>query len=207
MPHTQHQAVVLRSFLPLRQKVSLFDAHLGRMEVSVGCGGSATQVSSALMQGALITYERHIWRGRTMIQGLSLQKVPQPWVCQDLLFLHHVLEMIHYFSPEHSHAKRLFEFLSFLYEEQPDPEQDALLVKRLFVAKLFALLGIYPEGVERSPLRSLFYMLAVGDADQAHQLTDEQLHEKLETWIWGCIETHPQIDQFMTLSFLGKRGS
>lgn len=197
MPYTQHQAIVLHSFLPSRQKVSLFDASAGRLDTTF-----RSAASCALMQGALITYESHLWKGRTMIEGLTLCKLPQPWVCQDLLFLHHVLEMIHYFSPEHSHAKRLFEFLLFLYEEQPEAQSDLLLVKRLFIAKLFALLGIYPEGVERSELRSLFYMLTTGDKTQADRLTDEQLHTTLKTWLWECVQTHPQVEQFKTVSFL-----
>lgn len=196
MPHTQHQAIVLRSFLPSRHKVSLFDASAGRIEAVI------RSKSAAFMQGALITYERQIWRDTTVLQEVSLQKLPQAWVCEDLLFLHHILEMIHYFSPEQSHARPVFDFLAFLYEEKLDPNQDPLLVKKLFVAKLFALLGVYPEGVERTRLRSLFYMLACGEKEQLQQMSDEQLHVALRTWIWGCVQTHPHAEKFMTLSFL-----
>lgn len=201
MPHTQHQAIVVRSFLPNRHKVSLFDASAGRIEATV-CSRSAARMQGACMQGALITYERQVWRDTTILQEVALQKLPQAWVCEDLLFLHHILEMIHYFSPEQSHARSVFDFLSFLYEEKPDPAQDLVLVKRLFVAKLFALLGVYPEGVERTRLRSLFYMLACGEKEQIQQMSDEQLHVALRTWIWGCIQTHPQAEKFMTLSFV-----
>jgi len=155
--------------------------------------------------GGFVTYQLESQHDRYRIHDVELIQVPARWVLDDIMFLHHCLEIAFYFLPEHSNSDKIFSLFTFLYSEYVSTITMPL-VKKLFLAKFFALLGIYPDFVNQDATKngySLFCALSQseGIALDIHNNIDE-LHEQLRLWLVDCINTHPDIRLFNTVQFL-----
>jgi len=200
MMHPVRQGIVLRVHAPYQHKVSVFDQIQGKIYAV------AQSHSVALMHGELIAYRLEPWKHMYRLCDIEVLTLPAAWVCEDILFLHHVLEIAFFFIPEQSCATQLFRLCQFLYEKSEQQHVDPTLVKRLFLGKFFALLGVYPDQAfeENEQLFHLFSGSGETLPDGVHnkiQSTDE-LYKKLQRWLLGCIQTHPHANTFTTMHFL-----
>lgn len=207
------QGIVLRVRTPYHKKIVVFDALYGKISV-------LPQAAVPLVHGHLLSYRLEPWKHLYLLCDLQVLKLPGSWVYNDILFLHHLLEMALFFLPEQSCAASVFQLCMLLYEAEQTHIEHGLL-KKLFLGKFFALLGVYPEQALRYD-EQLFHLFAGGSQALSRQALPRQvlpqqilpreledideLHEKLERWLLGCIQTHPHAKTFTTIHFLYAQG-
>ena len=196
MVHTMvRRGMVLRVKTPFQTKVTVFDELLGNIAIVP----QAPVVP--LVHGHLIAYHLEPWKHLYRAYDVQVMTLPAAWVCEDIWFLHHVLEMARHFLPEESCAASVFRLCMFLYEAEAAHHERALL-KKLFLGKFFALLGVYPDEALQHD-RELFHLFAGSGERMPEELEDtDELHKKLRRWLLGCIQTHPHGNTFTTMQFL-----
>src|ERR1700733_7630056 len=102
--------IILRKNELLPHKLIILDKVQGKIECI-----SSTPCLSA---GSLITYNSRKQGQMHFISDSTLVYIPLSLAQTDMLFFHHVLELIHYFTPVGSCAQEVFDLLAFLYSTE-----------------------------------------------------------------------------------------
>lgn len=155
--------------------------------------------SKYLLHGSLIQYVFKKNNTRN-IADVVVKAMPASWVIQDLLFFHHVLEIASFFLAEAEPAPAVFEHFQLLYSEPSSA--DIHLFKKLFMCRLFTLLGIYPENAPTRH-RDLFNLISRPINIMLNAQDDyAQRTGAITTWLLACIHTHPHAHRLQTINFL-----
>ena len=190
--HCPSAGIILRRTLGSRYKIALLDKQHGRME--------AISHSSTLMVGSLITYTlSEQQRGNYFLQDSQLLYVPLSLGRADLLFFHHVLELIYYFAAVGSCVSGVFDLLAFLYTTEH--MLMSVQFKKFFLLKLLTLMGATPELASvRTPGMDRLSVMATNQFDAI--VIDTVTEKELDRWLWSCIWQHPYVNEFKTVHFL-----
>ncbi len=183
--------IVLKTFFSKKKKMVVLDAQLGKIE--------GIPPTDTLFPGALITYFAKPRDTLYFLQSIELLDVPMGLAKDDILFLHHVLEVCYYCAPFEKTAPEIFELVCYLYHQEVSPYSAEF--KLAYIFKLLVLLGMHPDEVRFQDPE--YYLLARESIDtimdKAIQLeTKHALHE----WVRSCIRIHPLIHAFKTIHFL-----
>lgn len=183
--------IVLRQTRPVYKKISLLDKKYGRIE----CIGNLLYQSV----GTVVTYTIYTKNNHLFVQDMECLYMPLSLGKADVLFLHHIFEVIFYFAPIGSCVKGVFDLLAFLYTIEH--MLISIRFKKFFLFKLLTLLGVVPE-IEG--LRSVYiYQLQSISIDIFDEtILDKEGEKKLDKWLWGCIWQHPYVNEFKTVHFL-----
>jgi len=183
--------IILRKVGNSRHKIALLDKKYGRIESVVNV--------TFLSVGSLVEYGVHQERGIFFLTDVKPLYVPVSFARFDLLFLHHVLELIYYFAPLYSCVDGLFDLIAFLYTSEH--MLVSMKFKKFFLLKLLTLLGAAPD----SEIVSLVCMGQLNEVtiDQFHDaLLDGENEKRLDRWLWYCVWQHPYVNEFKTVNFL-----
>lgn len=180
--------IVLKRFVPKKQKIAVFDRSLGRID--------CIPHIDTLCHGAVISY----YVGKTQplhhLHNVELIDVPFSLAHAHIHFLHKVLLVCYYFIPQGSAAPEAFDLLRFLYtiENNKCVKQFQLV----FVCKLFALLGFVPNtlAVDQFIVDQLLTTSIDRLTNYPLELGIEQL---LGQWIDACIALHPRAQLLKTM--------
>src|SRR5882724_2260088 len=168
--------IVLRRMVGSRHKISLLDRQYGRIECIIG--------SPDVCVGSLISYTVHDQRGIFFLRDMQGVYTPLSLGSSDLLFLHHILELLYYFAPIGSCVSGIFDLLAFLYTVEH--MLISKVFKKFFLLKLLSLLGVVPE--LDSMRSSTISQLVMVDMDSfSDDLVDEACEKKLDRWLWHCV--------------------
>ena len=191
-----HQGILLRTGSPYRKKILLFDYELGMIECVNTYG------HNRLVHGAFLYYARTPWHNLYRLHDIELIALPEKWVSDDLLFLHHIIELSTYFLTIQNNAASLFNFFMNFYK--PCNEKNLELFKKFFICRFFSLLGVYPENSE--DYDPLFFRLISGPIDSMLDASRDDVltHKKVNEWLQGCMRVHPHADHLKTVNFLTK---
>ncbi|HJZ24183.1 MAG TPA: hypothetical protein VJ201_07035 [Candidatus Babeliales bacterium] len=172
-------------------KIIILDKIQGKIE----CVTTATSLST----GALITYNMRQKGSMHFISDSTLVYIPLSLAQTDMLFFHHVLELIYYFTHVGNCSKEVFDLLAFLYStEHRDMTTQS---KKFFLLKLLTSMGSVPEINEVRT--KLITQLNTIDIKQLSHMTINTLDEKeLDRWLWCCVWQHPYVNEFKTVHFL-----
>jgi hypothetical protein len=158
-----------------------------------------------LTNGSLLRYHYEAKKSYHRIERVDVIRTPAPWAKDDILFLHHFLEMIYYFLPLQSNAISIFRLFLNLYNpyHASNHEYGILIRKKLLLAKFFSLAGIYPEhsfsqAEYKELFRHIFYAKNIAELYQ----TPSTLHKLLFSWLLDCVNSHPRASTFTTTAFL-----
>jgi hypothetical protein len=105
--------IILRKNELLPHKVVLLDKIQGKME--------CINAHPTLSAGALITYNIKKQGSTHFISDSTLIYIPLALASHDLLFFHHVLELIYYFTTIGNCSGQVFDLLAFLYSTEHEP--------------------------------------------------------------------------------------
>jgi len=189
----RQRGIVLRSWHTKKNKVALLDMQHGRIECS-----TYTSINSV---GLLLSYTLEQVRGKSVIADVKIEESPLYLAQEDILFLHHVLELCSTFILVGSCAQGIFPLLLKLYE--PRDYIQARKYKKFFIFKLLAALGI----------ASCHYHMRVLTLQQLHTISidtfaEESLHleseKDLDSWLQHTIAEYTHMDQLKTVHFLQK---
>jgi len=163
---------------------------------------SAIAVRSDISRGSLLSYSVTQQRNKTCIHGIDVLDLPTINNEYDLIFFHQVLELVYYFLPLGKQASDIFCLLLYLYASFEQLHSDGL--KKLFLSKLFAHLGFYPEGQEVN--FSFFSMIRMESIEVViSRKVDLSLERKLDRWLDYCISLHPCTKYFKAISHFMSR--
>jgi hypothetical protein len=194
---TKHTGIILNHFLPQKQKVLIFDRELGPIEAVP----DSVAMARRLCRGAFIQYDTRELRSMYFLSSIDILNVPFAWAREDILFLHHVLELSAFFIPQASAHEEIFDQIEALY--RMPIERSTALFKKLFLVRFFILIGMYPE--EASDRLSFFKELVREPIDV---LADRHVHlelaDEVDSWLFSCAHQHPQIDSLRTANYLRK---
>lgn len=183
--------IVLKKHFPRKQTITVLDKVWGKR-----IGVPPTQ---DICLGSLISYTTNQSTNVVFMHSLERHAVPLSLARNDLLFFHQVLELCYYFIPLQSPAPDVFHLVSLLCYDRAVTLKP--LQKKVFLAKLFALLGVHPD--EQKFQHDYFHYLRHGSIDT---LTDQVLHlgieNTLDSWLRACISLHPYRNSFNTYHFL-----
>jgi len=163
---------------------------------------SATASRSDISRGSLISYSLNQRGTKSYITSIDVLDLPEIENEHDLLFFHQVLEIVYYFIPFGKSVPDIFYLLLYLYSSIERINSDAL--KKMFLFKLFAHLGFYPE--EKRKYYSLFTTIRMGNIDDIIcRKVDLSLERKLDRWLDYCISLHPCTKYFNAISMFMSR--
>jgi hypothetical protein len=185
--------IILRKNELSPHKLVILDKIQGKIE----CVSTVT----ALSVGALITYNIRKQACVNFIGDSTLIYLPLSLAQHDMLFFHHVLELIYYFTNVGNCAKEVFDLLAFLYST----EHAAMTTqsKKFFLLKLLTSMGSIPDVSEiRTELINQLTTIAI---KQLNQMKINTANEKeLDRWLWCCVWQHPYVNEFKTVHFLSE---
>ena len=182
-----YTGMIIRSTLPYKNSVIIVSSQLGLREYTI-------PAKSLLVQGAFIRFTLQERRGKYTLKSSELIALPHLWVMNDILFLHRVLELIVFFVPYGSGIQGLLEHCMLLFEK---PEHEDLdWYKKLFICRLFSLLGVCPENAEL--YNKNFLCLISAPIDIMLNVQRAVLFDTIDIWMRGCIQSHPRSHEIKT---------
>jgi hypothetical protein len=185
--------IVLKKNELLPHKVVILDKVQGKIEC-------ITTILS-LSAGALITYNAHKQGSVNFISDTTLIYLPLSLAQTDMLFFHHVLELIYYFTNVGNCSKEVFDLLAFLYStEHPTMTTQS---KKFFLLKLLTSMGSVPEINEiRTEHISRLTMININQLTR--MIINNSDEKELDRWLWCCVWQHPYVNEFKTVHFLAE---
>jgi hypothetical protein len=185
--------IVLRKNELSPHKLIILDKVQGKIE----CISSTPSLST----GALITYNVKKQGANHFISDSTLIYIPLSLAQTDMLFFHHVLELIYYFTNVGNCSQEAFDLLAFLYSTEHTMITPQY--KKFFLLKLLTSMGIQPE-IDEIRTRKITYLNSL-DMHQLNNLTISVSDEKeLDRWLWCCVWQHPYVNEFKTVHFLAE---
>ncbi|MFC1843010.1 hypothetical protein ACFLYU_05125 [Candidatus Dependentiae bacterium] len=189
----KHIGIVLKKCAYKKRIAFIFDYNLGKLK----CVPNRENI----VLGSVITYFITNNRSPYFIELLETVHIPFDAAISDILFLHHILETCYNFIPTQSPSEDVFILIKYLYLSSNRIK--CKVDKKLFLCKLFMLLGLYPEGIKfQTPY---FCSLATEPIDKT---ISKKLHLKneieLDNWLHCCVTTYPEFSDFKTINFLYK---
>ncbi len=169
------QGFVLKNFYPSKQKLLLLDHQHGCIEAVVMNQASTIH---RLCTGSLIAYHLEERQSLPWANAINILDMPFAWAREDILFLHHVLEIVQQFSAPGQTQPHIFALLTSLYS---NPVRSSRLFKKQLLAQLFLIFGL--PSTERP---------------QPHTLNSAEL----DIWLMQCLSEHPYYELFKTTHFL-----
>lgn len=192
----KHQAIVLKNYFPKKCALALLD----------GVSGKVTGISNKveyIANGCMIEYQVDVKKQTPLyMQQIELIHMPLHMAHEDILFLHHVLELCYYFIPNGSQATSVYNLMLMIYTG--DSWMKSTMLKKIYLCKMFALLGVYPEEeVTRTPS---YIRLATKPfmAMLDHEFMPED-EDDIDSWLRMCISSHPIAGRFKTNYFKDMR--
>lgn len=190
----KNTGIILKTFIPFKQRLSILDYSLGKIEGSV----SLKEPYNTLNNGVFINYYPSKGMHGYKLEGIELMHVPFPLARHDIYFFHHVLELCYYFIPFECAAANIFELLIFLvqYFEKITSSKN----KKVFLLRFFACLGMYPED-EFLRTKNFDYLLSDPFDVMLETAIESRMEKIIEQWLLECIMRHPQHGQFKTIFY------
>lgn len=172
-------------------KITILDKIQGKIDC-------ITPITS-LSIGALITYSLKQEQSSLFMKEYQLVYIPFSLAQTDILFFHHVLELIYYFTYPNSCTSKIFDLLQLLYSLEH--EKLSTQTKKIFLLKLLLSMDIIPNLNKKEEINLNEYAMIT--LDNIMELSLEKADEKkLDAWLWYCVYEHPYANKFKTTQFL-----
>ena len=142
-------------------------------------------------------------QGRVSIEKCELLDAPFALARDDLLFLHHILELCQACIPEGMRAPEIFDAIVALYAQWSESRGNQLC-KKLFLCRLLVNLGLH-DRLPRVDTDLLELVLAMPVDIARWSTIDLGSQCELDKWLFACVASHPMIERFKTVHFLTGR--
>lgn len=209
----KESAIILRKFSTTQHKVSVLSNSLGKIALVV----LHQQPLHRLQLGSLIQFSNPEQSNNIFTTtNLSIYATPIPRDVQDLIWLHHLLELCYYFIPLHQPSQEcyltLHSSISLLDHANLFLVDEWERLKKLCLGVLLLFLGFFPpRHLERSIIAAKNVLLApTGPIDQEKiALLYDPLQNfiknsctGLDEWLVECIQSHPRVNAFKTVHLM-----
>ncbi len=120
---------------------------------------------------------------------------------EDILFLHHVLELCYVLIPIGSCVKGIFDLLYQLYTSKKNIHTKQY--KKIFLFKLLTTLGIYAsDDLVRASCFTSLHTMSIDTLD--NYSLDLASEKALDNWLCHCIVEYAGVNSLKTIHFLIK---
>jgi hypothetical protein len=183
--------IILKRINPAKPVYSILDSQDGVLLCSI--------VREDVCVGACIEYTLLCQRTRTAANDVELVGFPCIAQVADLLLLHRALEICTCCMPIGSSSPGVFEHIQALYDGSMAALVRSGLAKKIFLCKLFTLLGFYPQ--EKKFQNQFFQNLATESLDNLLPFSVSMVQEgDVEEWLRACVAMHAHEQKFKTRS-------
>ncbi|MEX0672162.1 MAG: hypothetical protein WD068_02290 [Candidatus Babeliales bacterium] len=191
---SKRAAVVLHQYVS--GHLALLDQQEGRLDVRPRASRKRYE---QLFRGAHISYMPVMQQGAVHAYDIDILDMPFALAQEDILFFHHVLELVYTFFPVGAWCTDIFALMNILYRGSELLKTSP--AKSFFLLRLFDLLGFHPE--RQKFQGAAFHALVAIPIDMLLQEgIDLQAHEYIHAWLNDCIKSHPMIHSLKTVHFL-----
>ena len=189
----QHAGIVLRRYMPKKQKISVLDAHLGRIEAVI----RDERLLEKVWPGMELVYIPMEGTGVYVLDQATMIAAPFMSARSDIDFLHLILELSYYFLELHDVNADMFSLVRFACsgDYELTYEQKIMLVAK-FLWQLRQEIDMLQDK------REVQRLLALPLAGMLNEAVDVDVMAHLFNWIRYAISCHPQRTYFKTIGFI-----
>lgn len=193
----QRTGIVLKRYMPKKQKISVLDAHLGRIEAVI----RDERLLQCVWPGMELAYIPIEGPGFHYLDHASLIAAPFVSAQQDIGFLHHMLELSYYFLEINDVTPEIFSLVQFacMANQELTHEQKVMIVAK-FLWQLRQDVEMLSESV------ALQRLLGLPLQGMLKEQIGSQALAHLFSWIRHTIKCHPQRAYFKTSGFIMETG-
>lgn len=189
----QNVGIILSHFFSRTGKIALLDKKYGRVDGVV--------YSNQVVLGALVHYRMRPKHAFYIVDDMNIHEMPMALARQDILFLHHVLELCCQLIPVNSCVNGVFDLLMDLYSTHM--HTSSVQYKKLFLFKLLTILGIYPYTQKmQGPIFDRLVRMPIDSV--CDETLDLESEKELDIWLHQCITEHVRVNSLKTIHFLIK---
>ncbi|MBU1007859.1 hypothetical protein KKA53_02165 [Candidatus Dependentiae bacterium] len=203
--------IVLKSFLPHKHKLSVLTRSNGKVMLVI----KPSRMQRTFSAGTSMQFFSKKGARFLVAEKLEIISVPALLNESSICWVHHIIEIVYYFSPLGSPCPDLFRLIHCclaLSSCHAVFEPYFIIIEKICLVRLFMLLGFYPErrlvffgglfdqvvslsldSSNTEKVRSLHVLLADVSQDDCR---------RADKWLWLCLQEHPNVEKFKTLSFL-----
>lgn len=187
---TKHCGIILAHIKSTANLYSILDYSKG---VLVG-----TIKREHLCVGSCIEYTLSADRMWVVLEDVELIALPAVTHVGDLLLFHCVMEICYHCMPVGSFNPGVYELIVCLYDRQIMDKFKTALLKKVFLCKLFIILGLYPH--EKKFHNSFFHQLASESIDKFCCRSVSMVNEQdVGNWLKACIGAYAQDKRLKTV--------
>lgn len=212
--------IVLRRFLPEKQKISVLSQDHGKLNIVV----RSLQNCIRIWPGNLISYTvpssqyaKSFLKHGVQKSGYSIEDsidivfVPEVSTGHKLSWVHQLLEVTYYFFPLEQPCREVFELLFYAlrFVANRDILRYELLLRKICMVQLLSYAGT-PAPEQFGELQRLFMIVcgqAVDESERAQieltkictSLQAHELFKSLDSWILTVLKTHPNFNYFKAI--------
>ncbi len=189
----QHAGIVLRRYMPKKQKISVLDAHLGRIEAVI----RDERLLQNVWPGMELVYIPVEGTGVYLLEQAAMIAAPFMSARSDIDFLHLILELSYYFLELHDVNVDMYSLVRFscLGDYELTYEQKIMVVAK-FLWQLRQEIDMLQDKKEVQRL------LALPLEGMLNEIVGIDVMADLFSWIRYAISCHPQRTYFKTIGFI-----
>lgn len=172
---------------PRRGVISLLDKDHGRIDC-------ITSIKGSYSPGEMISYQVIKKGDRFFVDYCRLLYSPLFLARLDILFLHHIIELVRTLVPCGVYEPDLFPLLRNLYTESVPTS----LVKKIMISNILAIVGIFVEPIPESCKTFWKIPIDMINLGSLHLLYEQHL----DGWLTRCFSQHPLLCDLKTVRLL-----
>jgi len=203
------KGIILRSFLPYKQKLSVLSRSHGKLSIVI----PRARCPRTFSPGTTIVFLAKTTENFPIARNVEIVSIPILEMKSHMSWLHQIIEIAYYFAPLGAPCADLFGLLQWCLTFAKNSEifePHFSVIKKICLVKLLMLLGFYSDKGVVS-LSSLFDRIVFIFLDSANSEKVSSLHallqdvcddelQRVDKWLWLCLQEHPQAARFKTIS-------
>lgn len=193
-----YKGIVLKRYMPKKQKISLLDYRLGRIEAVV----RDAQLGERSWPGMVLAYTVQESPSIYFLEQATIVAAPFESARCNIGFLHHLLELCYYFLPLGHPEPEIFQLIIFVSSQHQLLDAQTQLI---VCAKFFWLVGLEIDMLRHQ--NHIQDLLALPLQSMLKEQGNIKIYQMLTEWLSNCIHAHPQRASFKTMTFLPGNGA
>jgi len=186
--------IILKTYFPHKRKIVLLDQKNGKI--------NAVPPHENVQPGVIIAYTvASSWSPCSFLNNVEIIYAPLMLAQNDILFIHHFLELCYYLIPYGICDESVFDLIYQAYKTLEKKPLHSERYKLLVLYKLLNQVGLYCEDTTYHTMQ--YYKLAKGPIEEVDlHVMNNDIERSLYKWVYTCLESHPCYSNLKTINFL-----
>ena len=189
--------IILKKYMPKKNKIVVFDQIYGKI-IAVSYD---EKLLTHCACGTVIQYVAYEMNQIFLCRQIELLSMPIQLNYEDIFFLHHLLELCYYFLPIGHAMEELFSLLIFVLSF---PHRITTRIhKKMIIWRILVQHGLYPE-LDINSYKVFKNLMQITISTMLEKTISHTFENVLDEWVFESIHSHPSVQQFKTISYVGK---